>query len=144
MLMPKRVKYRKQHRGRMKGLSYRGSTVAFGEYGLMALEPIWLTSRQIESARRTMVRYIKRRGKIWIRVFPDKPFTKRAAETRMGNGKGPVEYWVAVVRPGRVLFEMGGIPEEEALEALRLAGFKLPIKTKIVRRIDPISGQELV
>jgi large subunit ribosomal protein L16 len=100
MLMPKRVKYRKQQRGRLKGMAYRGSTVAFGEFGLQALEPVWLTSRQIESARRTMVRYIKRRGKIWIRVFPDKPYTKRAAETRMGKGKGPVEYWVAVVRPG--------------------------------------------
>ncbi|MGQ9909676.1 MAG: 50S ribosomal protein L16 [Candidatus Flexifilum sp.] len=144
MLMPKRVKYRKQHRGRMKGKAYRGSTIAFGDFGLQALEPVWLTSRQIESARRTMVRYIKRRGKIWIRVFPDKPYTKRAAETRMGNGKGSVEYWVAVVRPGRILFEMGGISEEEALEALRLASFKLPIKTKIVKRIDPISGQELV
>ncbi|MBE2183002.1 MAG: 50S ribosomal protein L16 [Anaerolineae bacterium] len=144
MLMPKRVKYRKQMRGRMTGKSYRGSTVSFGEFGLQALEPIWLTSRQIEAARRTMVRYIKRRGKVWIRVFPDKPFTKRAAETRMGTGKGPVEYWVAVVRPGRVLFEMGGIPEEEAKEALRLAAMKLPIKTKIVKRIDPISGQELV
>ena len=143
MLMPKRVKYRKQQRGRMKGLSQRGSTVSFGEYGLQALEPIWLTSRQIESARRTMVRYIKRRGKIWIRVFPDKPFTKRAAETRMGKGKGAVEYWVAVVRPGRILFEMGGIPDEEAKEALRLASYKLPIRTKIVRRIDPISGQEV-
>lgn len=142
MLMPKRVKYRKQMRGRMKGLSYRGSTVAFGEFGLQALEPIWLTSRQIESARRTMVRFIKRRGKIWIRVFPDKPFTKRAAETRMGNGKGAVEYWVAVVRPGRVLFEMGGVPEIEAREALRLAGYKLPIKTKFIKRIDPISGGE--
>ena len=143
MLMPKQVKYRKQQRGRMKGLSQRGSTVSFGEYGLQALEPIWLTSRQIESARRTMVRYIKRRGKIWIRVFPDKPFTKRAAETRMGNGKGAVEYWVAVVRPGRILFEMGGIPDDEAKEALRLASYKLPIKTKIVRRIDPISGAEI-
>jgi large subunit ribosomal protein L16 len=143
MLMPKRVKYRKQMRGRMTGKSYRGSTVAFGDYGLQALEPIWLTSRQIEAARRTMVRYIKRRGKVWIRVFPDKPFTKRAAETRMGTGKGPVEYWVAVVRPGKVLFEMGGIPAEEAYEALRLASMKLPIKTKIIRRIDPISGQEL-
>lgn len=141
MLMPKRVKYRKQQRGRMKGMAQRGSTVSFGDYGLQALEPIWLTSRQIESARRTMVRYIKRRGKIWIRVFPDKPFTKRAAETRMGNGKGSVEYWVAVVRPGRILFEMAGIPEAEAVEALRLAAYKLPIKTKIVRRIDPISGQ---
>jgi len=141
--MPKRVKYRKQMRGRMTGLSYRGATVAFGEWGLQATEPCWMTSRQIEAARRVLVRYIRRRGKIWIRVFPDKPFTKKAAETRMGNGKGAVEYYVAVVRPGRMLFEMGGLPEEEALEALRLAGHKLPIKTKIVRRIDPISGQEV-
>ncbi len=143
MLMPKRVKYRKQMRGRMKGKAYRGSAVSFGDFGLQALEPIWLTSRQIEAARRTMVRYVKRRGKIWIRVFPDKPFTKRAAETRMGNGKGSVEYWVTVIRPGRILFEMGGIPEVEAREALRLASYKLPIKTKFVKRIDPISGQEL-
>jgi large subunit ribosomal protein L16 len=143
MLTPKRVKYRKQMRGRMKGLSQRGSVVSFGDYGLQALEPIWLTSRQIEAARRTLVRFIRRRGKIWIRVFPDKPFTKKAAETRMGSGKGSVEYYVAVVRPGRILFEMGGVSEEEAMEALRLAAFKLPIKTKIVRRIDPISGQEL-
>ncbi|MCL4246615.1 MAG: 50S ribosomal protein L16 [Anaerolineae bacterium] len=142
MLMPKRVKYRKQQRGRMRGTAQRGAVVTFGDYGLQALEPIWLTSRQIEAARRTMVRYIKRRGKIWIRVFPDKPFTKRAAETRMGSGKGSVEYWVAVVKPGRVLFEMGGIPEEEAREALRLAAHKLPIKTKFVKRIDPISGVE--
>jgi large subunit ribosomal protein L16 len=127
----------------MTGLSYRGATVAFGEWGLQATEPCWMTSRQIEAARRVLVRYIRRRGKIWIRVFPDKPFTKKAAETRMGNGKGAVEYYVAVVRPGRMLFEMGGLPEEEALEALRLAGHKLPIKTKIVRRIDPISGQEV-
>jgi large subunit ribosomal protein L16 len=144
MLMPKRVKYRKQMRGRMTGKAYRGGTVEFGEFGLQALEPIWLTSRQIEAARRTMVRYVRRRGKIWIRVFPDKPFTKKAAETRMGKGKGSVEYWVAVVKPGRILFEMGGITEEEANEALRLAGHKLPIKTKIVKRIDPISGVEQV
>jgi len=144
MLMPKRVKYRKQMRGRMKGTELRGAAVQFGEFGLQALEPIWLTSRQIEAARRAMVRYIKRRGKIWIRVFPDKPFTKKAAETRMGSGKGAVEYWVAVVKPGRVLFEMGGVTEEEAKEALRLAAFKLPIKTKILKRIDPISGQEIV
>lgn len=143
MLMPKRVKYRKQMRGRMTGKAYRGSTVAFGEFGLQALEPCWMNSRQIEAARRTMVRYIRRRGKIWIRVFPDKPVTKKAAETRMGSGKGSVEFWVAVVKPGRVLFEMGGIPEEEAREALRLAAHKLPIKTKFVKRIDPISGQEL-
>ena len=143
MLMPKRVKYRKQMRGRMKGRASRGAEVQFGEFGLQALEPVWLTSRQIEAARRTMVRYIKRRGKIWIRVFPDKPVTKKAAETRMGKGKGAVEFWVAVIKPGRVLFEMGGISEAEALEALRLAAFKLPIKTRIIRRIDPISGQEI-
>jgi large subunit ribosomal protein L16 len=141
--MPKRVKYRKQMRGRMKGRASRGAEVQFGEWGLQALEPVWLTSRQIEAARRTMVRYIKRRGKIWIRVFPDKPVTKKAAETRMGKGKGAVDHWVAVIRPGRVLFEMGGISEEEAKEALRLAGFKLPIKTRIIKRIDPISGQEI-
>jgi len=143
MLMPKRVKYRKQMRGRMRGKAHRGATVAFGEYGLQALEPVWLTSRQIEAARRAMVRYIKRRGKIWIRVFPDKPVTKKPAETRMGKGKGGVEFWVAVIKPGRVLFEMGGVDESEAREALRLAGYKLPIKTKIVKRIDPISGQEV-
>jgi large subunit ribosomal protein L16 len=144
MLMPKRVKYRKQQRGRMTGKAYRGGTVEFGDYGLQAQEPYWLTSRQIEAARRALVRYVRRRGKIWIRVFPDKPFTKKAAETRMGKGKGAVEHWVAVIKPGRILFEMGGITEEEALEALRLAGYKLPIKTKIVRRIDPISGVEQV
>ncbi len=144
MLMPKRVKYRKQMRGRMTGLSYRGSNVAFGEFGLQAAEPCWMSSRQIEAARRVLVRYIRRRGKIWIRVFPDKPVTKKAAETRMGSGKGAVEFWVAVVRPGRILFEMGGIPEEEAREALRLAGHKLPIKTKFVKRIDQISGQEMI
>jgi large subunit ribosomal protein L16 len=143
MLMPKRVKYRKQMRGRMTGKASRGQEVSFGEYGLMALEPIWLTSRQIEAARKAMVRYTKRRGKVWIRIFPDKPFTQKAAETRMGSGKGSVEYWVAVIQPGRILFEMGGIPENEAREALRLAGFKLPIKTKFVKRIDPISGQEV-
>lgn len=144
MLMPKRVKYRKQMRGRMKGKESRGVSVQFGEFGLQALEPIWLNSRQIEAARRAMVRYIKRRGKIWIRVFPDKPVTKKAAETRMGSGKGAVDHWVAVIKPGRVLFEMGGVTEEEAREALRLAGFKLPCKTKFVKRIDPISGQEIV
>lgn len=144
MLMPKRVKYRKQMRGRRKGTELRGAVVQFGEFGLQALEPIWLTSRQIEAARRAMVRYIKRRGKIWIRVFPDKPITKKAAETRMGSGKGAVEYWAAVVKPGRVLFEMGGVNPDEALEALRLAAFKLPCKTKIIKRIDPISGQELI
>lgn len=143
MLLPKRVKYRKQMRGRMRGKAYRGSTVAFGEFGIQATEPVWLTSRQIEAARRAMVRYIRRRGKIWIRVFPDKPVTKKAAETRMGKGKGAVEFWVAVIKPGRVLFEMGGVDEETAREALRLAANKLPCKTKFVKRIDPISGQEL-
>ncbi len=143
MLMPKRVKWRKQSRGRMRGKAQRGNRVQFGEYGLQATEPVWMTSRQIEAARRTMVRYVRRRGKVWIRVFPDKPVTQKAAETRMGKGKGSVEKWVAVVRPGRVLFEMGGISEEEAREALRLAAYKLPCKTRIVKRFDPISGQEL-
>lgn len=142
MLMPKRMKYRKQMRGNLRGTASRGNVVSFGEYGLQALEPVWLTARQIEAARRTMVRYTKRRGKVWIRVFPDKPYTKKAAETRMGKGKGAVEYYVAVVKPGHVLFEMGGgVPEDEAFEALRLAGHKLPIRTKVIRRIDPISGQ---
>jgi large subunit ribosomal protein L16 len=143
MLMPKRVKYRKQMRGRRKGKANRGAEVSFGEFGLMALEPAWISSRQIEAARKAMVRYTKRRGKVWIRIFPDKPVTKKPAETRMGSGKGNVEYWVAVVQPGRILFEMGGVSEAEAHEALRLAGFKLPIRTKLVRRIDPISGEEL-
>ena len=143
MLQPKRVKHRKQMRGRMKGRASRGAEVQFGEFGLQALEPVWLTSRQIEAARRAMVRYIRRRGKIWIRVFPDKPYTKKAAETRMGKGKGAVEYWVAVIKPGRVLFEMGGVTEEEARQALRLAAFKLPCKSKFIKRIDPISGVEV-
>lgn len=143
MLMPKRVKYRKQMRGRMRGKAVRGAEVQFGEYGLQALEPVWLSSRQIEAARRAMVRYIRRRGKIWIRVFPDKPITQKPAETRMGKGKGNVEFWVAVIKPGRVLFEMAGVEEELAREALRLAGYKLPCKTKIVKRIDPISGLEV-
>ncbi len=143
MLMPKRVKYRKQMRGRMTGKADRGAVVQFGEFGLQALDPIWLTSRQIEAARKAMVRYVKRRGKIWIRVFPDKPVTKKAAETRMGKGTGPVEYWVAVIKPGRVLFEMAGIEEELAREALRLAAFKLPCKTRFIKRIDPISGKEV-
>ena len=134
MLMPKRIKYRKQMRGRMKGRASRGAEVSFGEYGLQALEPCWMTSRQIESARRAIVRYIRRGGKVWIRVFPDKPVTARAAETRMGSGKGSVDHWVAVVKPGRILFEMAGVPEEAAKEALRLASHKLPIKTQFVRR----------
>ena len=143
MLMPKRVKYRKQFRGRMRGKANRGAVVQFGDFGLQATEPIWLTSRQIEAARRAMVRHIKRRGKVWIRVFPDKPVTQKPAETRMGKGKGSVEFWVAVIKPGRVLFEMSGVEEELAREALRLAAHKLPCKTKFVKRIDPISGQEV-
>ena len=143
MLMPKRTKYRKQHRGRMKGKAHRGSTVAFGDYGLQALEPVWITSRQIEACRRAIVRAIRRRGKVWIRIFPDKPYTQKAAETRMGKGKGSVEYYVAVVKPGRILFEMAGIPEDVARDALTRAAAKLPCKTKFVKRIDPISGQEV-
>lgn len=136
MLLPKRVKFRKMQRGRMTGLAHRGSSVAFGAYGLQALEPHQLTSRQIEAARRAIVRYIRRGGKLWIRVFPDMPWTKRAAETRMGSGKGSVEHWVAKVKPGRVLFEMAGIREDQAREALRLAGHKLPIRTQFVKRED--------
>ncbi len=134
MLMPKRVKYRKQQRGRMKGKAYRGAEVHFGDYGLQALEPGWISARQIEAARRAIVRAVKRRGKVWIRIFPDKPVTKKPAETRMGSGKGNVELWVAVVKPGRILFEIGGLPRELALEALRLASHKLSVKTKIVAR----------
>ncbi len=136
MLMPKRVKYRKQMRGRMKGRASRGVEVSFGEYGLQALEPAWITSRQIEAARRAIVRYVKRRGKVWIRIFPDKPVTKKPAETRMGKGKGSVDHWVAVVKPGRILFEIAGVSEEAAREAMRLASHKLPIKTQFVTRHD--------
>lgn len=143
MLMPKRVKYRKQFRGRMKGKAQRGNTIAFGDYGLQALEPAWITSRQIESARRAIMRSIKRRGRVWIRIFPDKPVTKRAAESRMGKGKGSVDHYVAVVKPGTILFEMAGTDEEIAREALRLAAFKMPISTKFIKRIDPISGEEV-
>ncbi len=134
MLMPKRVKYRKQMRGRMKGKESRGTEVAFGEYGLQALEPAWITSRQIEAARRAIVRFVRRRGKYWIRIFPDKPVTAKPAETRMGKGKGAVDHWVAVVRPGRILFELAGLPEEQAREAMRLAANKLPIKCQFVTR----------
>ena len=134
MLMPKRVKYRKQMRGRMRGKAYRGSDVSFGEFGLQALEPGWISARQIEAARRAIVHEMKRRGKVWIRIFPDKPYTKRAAETRMGKGKGPVEYWVAVVKPGRIMFEVGGTDEDTARRALRRAKYKLSVKTKIVSR----------
>ena len=135
MLMPKRVKYRKQMRGRMKGKASRGAQVSFGEYGLQALEPCWMTSRQIEAARRAIVRYVRRGGKLWIRVFPDKPVTAKPAETRMGSGKGSVDHWVAVIKPGRILFEITGVSEEAAREAMRLASHKLPIKTQFVRRL---------
>jgi large subunit ribosomal protein L16 len=134
MLMPKRVKFRKMHRGRMKGKAQRGNTVAFGTYGLQALDAHWITSRQIESARRAIVRYVRRGGKLWIRIFPDKPVTMRAAETRMGSGKGNVDHWVAVVKPGRMLFEMAGVREDQAREAFRLAAHKLPIRTQFVVR----------
>jgi large subunit ribosomal protein L16 len=136
MLMPKRVKYRKAHRGRMKGKASRGATVSFGEYGLQALEPSWMTSRQIEAARRAVVRHVRRGGKLWIRVFPDKPVTTKPAETRMGSGKGNVDHWVAVVKPGRVLFEIAGVDENTAREAFRLASQKLPIKTQFVSRYE--------
>ncbi len=136
MLMPKRTKYRKQQRGRMKGLSKGARTVHFGDYGLVALEPAWITNRQMEAARVAIVRYLRRGGKIWFRIFPDKPYTKRPAETRMGSGKGNVEGWVAVVKRGRVILELGGVSEELAYEALRRASHKLPIKTKIVKRED--------
>lgn len=132
--MPKRVKYRRVHRGRMKGKATRGNTITYGEYGLQALEPGWITSNQIEAARRAMTRYVKRGGNVWIKIFPDKPVTEKPAETRMGAGKGSPEYWVAVVKPGRILFEMGGVSEEDAREAMRLASHKLPIKTKFVAR----------
>jgi large subunit ribosomal protein L16 len=134
LLAPSRTKYRKQHRGRMRGTAHRGNTVAFGEFGLQALEPCWLTARQIEAARIAMTRYIKRGGKVWIRVFPDKPVTAKPAETRMGGGKGAPDHWVCVVRPGRVLFEVGGVPEAVAREAMRLASHKLPIKTRFMAR----------
>lgn len=136
MLMPKRVKYRKHHRGRMKGKAMRGSHLAFGQFGMKALEPVWLTSRQIEAARIAITRHVKRGGKIWIRVFPDKPVTQKPAETRMGKGKGSPEFWVAVVKPGRILFEIEGVPMDVASEAIRLAAHKLPIKTKFVSRTD--------
>ncbi len=134
MLSPKRTKFRKQQRGRMRGMAYQGSTLSFGDYALQAIEPSWITSRQIEAARRAMTRYIRRGGKIWIRIFPDKPVTMRPAETRMGSGKGSPEFWVAVVKPGRIMFEMSGVTEPLAREAMRLAAQKLPIKTKFIMR----------
>ena len=136
MLMPKRVKYRKQQRGRLKGKASRGNTLEFGDYGLQALEPCWLTARQIEAARRAIVRHVKRSGKLWIRGFPDKPVTRKPAETRMGSGKGNVDHWVAVVKPGRIIFELAGVKEEVAQEAFRLAAHKLPIKTQFIKRIE--------
>ena len=142
MLMPKRVLHRKQMRGRMKGKAQRGNFLAYGEYGLVATQPGWITSNQIEAARQTMTRTTKRGGKVWIKIFPDKPVTAKPAETRMGSGKGAPEYWVAVVKPGRVLFEMGGIDEATAKEALRLAGHKLPIKTKIISKETQAGGEE--
>ena len=138
MLLPKRVKYRKQFRGRMKGRASRGVEVQFGDFGLQALEPSWITSRQIEAARRAIVRHVKRRGKLWIRIFPDKPVTSKPAETRMGKGKGAVDHWVAVVKPGRVMFEIAGVSEDVARDAMRLAAYKLPVKTQFVSRYDLI------
>ncbi len=134
MLMPKRTKYRKMHKGRLKGRATRGCTIAFGEYGLQALEPVWITSRQIEAARRAITRHIRRGGKVWIRIFPDKPITRKPAETRMGGGKGAPDHWVAVVKPGRILFEVAGISREVAEEAMRLASHKLPIRCRFVAR----------
>lgn len=142
MLLPKRVKYRKQHRGRMTGKATRGNKVSYGQYGLLALEPCWMTSNQIEAARIAINRHLKRGGTVWIKVFPDKPVTAKPAETRMGSGKGTPEYWVAVVKPGRVLFELAGVPEDVAREALRLAGHKLPIKCKFVKSDRTLSAAE--
>ena len=139
MLMPKRVKFRRVHRGRMKGKAARGNFVSNGEFGLMATEPAWITSNQIEAARVAMTRYTKRGGQVWIKIFPDKPVTEKPAETRMGSGKGSPEYWVAVVKPGRVMFEIAGVNEEVAREALRLASYKLPVKCKFVKREDTVT-----
>ena len=140
MLMPKRVKRRRVHRGRMKGKATKGNTVTYGDYGLAALEPAWITSNQIEAARIALTRYTRRDGKVWIKIFPDKPVTKKPAETRMGSGKGSPEFWVAVVKPGRVLFEIEGVSEETAKEALRLAGHKLPCKVKFIKKEDEAKG----
>jgi len=136
MLMPKKVKFRKQQRGRMKGKAYRGNTLAFGDYGLQALEPCWLTARQIEAGRIALTHYVKRKGKVWVRVFPWKPVSKKPTESRMGKGKGDPEYWVDVIRPGRIIYEMEGVPEEVAREAMKLASYKLPIKTRFVSRFE--------
>ena len=142
MLMPKRVKRRRVFRGRMKGKAQRGNTITYGEYGLMALDPAWVTSQQIEAARVAMTRYIKRGGQVWIKIFPDKPVTEKPAETRMGSGKGSPEYWVSVVKPGRILFEIAGVDDETAHEALRLAGHKLPLRTKVVKKETEEKGGE--
>ena len=139
MLMPKRVKYRRVHRGRMTGKAYRGNTLTYGDFGIQATEPAWITSNQIEAARVAMTRYCKRFGKVWIKIFPDKPVTKKPLETRMGKGKGAPEYWVAVVKPGRVMFEIGGVPEATAREALRLGASKLPIKTKVISKEEEVA-----
>ena len=141
MLMPKRVKHRRVQRGRLTGKALRGNTISNGSYGLMATEPAWITSNQIEAARIAMTRYVKRGGKVWIKIFPDKPITEKPAETRMGSGKGSPEYWVAVVKPGRIMFEMDGITEEQAREAMRLASHKLPIKCKFVKK-DAVNAEE--
>ena len=141
MLMPKRTKYRKQQRGRRRGKARRGNTLDFGSYGLQAREAAWLTGNQLESARVAITRHVKRTGKLWIRVFPDKPVSKKPLEVRMGKGKGAVDHWVAVVKPGRVMFEVGGVPDDVAREALRRASYKLPVKTKVIPRIDPITGR---
>jgi len=143
MLMPKRVKWRKQQRGRMTGKAYRGAEITFGDYGLQALEPGWVTARQIEAARRTIVRAMKRHGKVWIRIFPDKPYTHRPPETRMGKGKGPVEYYVAVVHPGRIMFELSGLEGAAAVDALRQAAYKFSIKTKVVARHESATGETI-
>ncbi|CCP38128.1 50S ribosomal protein L16 (plastid) [Chondrus crispus] len=135
MLSPKKTKFRKQHRGRMKGNASKGNTIAFGEYALQSLDPAWLTSRQIEATRRTITRYVKRGGKLWIRVFPDKPVTARPAETRMGSGKGAPEYWVAVIKPGHILFEIAGVSQQAAKQAMKLASYKLPVKTKFITKL---------
>ncbi|MBR6740196.1 MAG: 50S ribosomal protein L16 [Clostridia bacterium] len=142
MLLPKRVKYRRVQRGRLKGKALRGNKISSGDFGLVALEPAWITSNQIEAARIAMTRYTKRGGQVWIKIFPDKPITEKPAETRMGSGKGTPEYWVAVVKPGRVMFEIGGLDEAVAKEAMRLASYKLPIKTKIVKKSDLEAGGE--
>lgn len=141
MLMPKRTKFRKMQKGRIKGNATRGNTITYGDYGIQALEPGWITANQIEACRVAITRFVKRGGKVWIKIFPDKPITKKPAETRMGSGKGNPEFWVAVVKPGRVLFEIGGVPEETAKEALRLAMYKLPIKTKFIKREEEVGGE---